>query len=108
MESGGVPNGSLIIRDETFPSNASSSDARATLEVSIYPNPSTDNFEIYIRSPRPEPIQLIVRDQYGQRLEVLEVFPDTATQFGSDLKRGLYIIEIIQGKMTAMQRVVKK
>jgi hypothetical protein len=69
---------------------------------------NNDNFEVYIRSPRPEPIQLIVRDQYGQRLEVLEISPDTAIQFGSDLKRGLYIIEIIQGEMTAMQRVVKR
>ena len=78
------------------------------LDVSIYPNPSTDNFEVYIRSPRSEPIQLVVTDQYGQRVGVFEVIPDIPLQIGSELKQGLYILEVIQGTAIVMKRIVKR
>jgi hypothetical protein len=55
-----------------------------------------------------ERIQLTVTDQYGQLITRYEITANTPMQFGAELKRGLYIMKVIQGKEILMQRVVKK
>ena len=55
-----------------------------------------------------EPIQLLVTDQYGQLINTYEITRDTPMQVGGDLKRGLYIMKIMQGREIMMQRMVKK
>lgn len=107
-ESGGAPNGSLIIREDTFTPNATEAEASSNLNVSIYPNPFTNNFQVHVQSARREPIHLVVTDQYGQRVGVFEINPNIPMQIGSELKRGLFIIEIIQGRVIEMKRIVKR
>lgn len=108
MDSGGAPNGSLIIRDDAFTPEVTEAEASSSLNVSIYPNPSTNDFLVQVRSARHEPIHLVVTDQYGQRVGVFEVNPDIPLLIGSELKRGLYILEVIQGTVIAMKRIVKR
>ena len=108
--SGGRPEGSLIIREDTFspPSAMARMAAVEEMQLSIHPNPSADNFNVHVDAPGGERIQLVVTDQYGQAVMTCELTNGTAVQVGSELQRGLYIMKIVQGKRTMMKRVVKK
>ena len=78
------------------------------MNLSIHPNPSTDNFNVHVSTPGTEKIQLVVTDQYGQMVTSYEIVNDIPMQVGSELKRGLYIMKVMQGKEIMMRRVVKK
>jgi hypothetical protein len=109
--SGGNPNGSLFIREDIFSPAAASALAMApeeNLKITIHPNPTTESFSIHVKSSAKEPIKVIVSDQYGQLISTYDIAEDTPVQFGSELKRGLYIMKVMQGEEIAMKRMVKK
>ena len=109
--SGGLPNGSLFIREDIFSPPAASALAMAreeNLDITIHPNPTTESFSIHVKSPANEPIKVIVSDQYGQLISTYDIAEDTPLQFGGELKRGLYIMKVMQGEEIAMKRMVKK
>jgi hypothetical protein len=78
------------------------------LSVSVHPNPTTDNFSVMVSSPGAEPIQMVITDQYGQHVKTYAITSDLPSELGSELKRGVYIMKIVQGKQITMQRLVKK
>jgi uncharacterized repeat protein (TIGR03803 family)/ELWxxDGT repeat protein len=109
--SGGRPNGSLVIREDTFSPTAMAMnvhETEASFSVSVHPNPSTDNFNVHVQTPGKEKIQLVISDQYGNTIASYEMNNNTPTEVGADLKRGLYVMKFMQGKQIAMKRVVKK
>src|SRR5690606_39193088 len=110
-QSGGRPEGSLVIREDTF--SPPSAAARETsqdemMHISIHPNPSTDNFHVRVKTPDNERIQMVVTDQYGQTVASYEIQNDVPVLVGSELDRGLYIVKIMQGREIVMTRLVKK
>ena len=109
---GARPEGSLIIREDTFSPSAAVARVMQreenSMHVSIHPNPSTDNFNVHVRSPGEEKIQLVVTDQYGQMVTSYEIGNNVPMQVGNELKRGLYILKVMQGGEITMKRVVKK
>jgi len=110
--SGGSPNGMLVVREDTYlpaASFASSADTQeAILSVNIHPNPSTDDFNVMVSSPGTDPIHMVLTDQYGQDITTYNITPNVQMQLGSELRRGIYIMKIVQGKEITMQRIVKK
>jgi uncharacterized repeat protein (TIGR03803 family) len=111
-ESGGNPDGSLLIREDTFsPASAAAQTLQsedANLSVSIHPNPATDSFNVLVETPGGGPINFVVSDQYGQSITRYEVTPGTPMEIGRELKRGIYIMKAVQGNVIIMQRLVKK
>src|SRR5690606_35725314 len=73
---GGLPEGSLVLREDMFGPPASAV-ARATselnLSVSVHPNPSTDDFKILVSTPVPGPIYAELTDQYGQPVATYQI-----------------------------------
>jgi len=111
QSSGGHPTGALVIREDTYtPSSLASEmvDEQTTLGVSIYPNPTSDNFEVTVTSPNNAPITMVFMDQYGQVIKTYEVTVGATMQVGSDLKKGFYIMKMIKGDAVSMYRLVKK
>lgn len=110
IESGGVPDAALIIREDTYQQSPGAQSAReiAIVNATIHPNPSTDYFNLDIQASPSETIQLVVTDQYGAAVRIYDILPGAPMQFGEDLKRGLYIVKLIQGKEVTMYRLVKK
>jgi ELWxxDGT repeat protein/uncharacterized repeat protein (TIGR03803 family) len=110
--SGGRPTGALVIREDTYspPSTFSSvsGNEQAISRVSVYPNPTTDNFEVTVYSPGNGPVTVVVMDQYGQMIESYKGAINTTLQIGSDLNRGVYIVKTVTGKTVTMHRLVKK
>jgi uncharacterized repeat protein (TIGR03803 family) len=111
-ESGGMPNGMLVIREDEYSPAASvmsfTDTQQAILSVDIHPNPSTDNFNVMVSSPGTDPIHMVLTDQYGQDITTYNITPNVQMQLGSELRRGIYIMKVIQGREIAMQRIVKK
>lgn len=110
--SGESPNGMLVIREDTYMpagSFATFADSQqARLSVDVHPNPSTDKFNVLVSSPGKDPIQMVLTDQYGQEVTSYNITPDVQMQLGGELRRGIYIVKIIQGREIMMQRIVKK
>lgn len=110
--SGGRPTGALVIREDTyFPASAltqESGDQQTMSRVSVYPNPTTDNFEVTVTSPDAAPMTVVVMDQYGQVIRSYEGTINSAMLIGSDLNRGVYIMKTVVGKTVTMHRLVKK
>lgn len=110
--SGGTPNGILVIREDTYMPAASFASSietqQARVSVNIHPNPSTDSFNVMVSSPGTDPIHMVLTDQNGQEITTYNITRDVQMQLGSGLKRGIYIMKIIQGREITMQRIVKK
>jgi len=78
------------------------------LETVVYPNPSNDYFKLNVAADDDTPYTLIVRDVTGRQLERREnMTPGETVVFGSDLAKGIYLAEILQGEERTVLRVVK-
>ena len=78
------------------------------LESKVYPNPSNNYFKLDIASEDDSPCTLIVLDVTGRQVEKQEnLAPGTTVIFGSELARGVYLAEILQGEERTVLRVVK-
>ena len=74
------------------------------IKVSLSPNPTPSDFRLVVSSASNETILVRVIDVNGQILKQLRATADQVLTFGSDLKQGMYMIEVLQGKK---RRVVK-
>ena len=78
------------------------------LSVSVHPNPITDDFNVLVNTPLPGPLQLELSDQYGQLIATQRISNGTPVLLGRDLKKGIYIMKVMQGRQISMHRIVKK
>lgn len=107
--SGGSPEGSLVLREDMFgPPMVSAGASAVNLSVSVHPNPSTDDFNVLVSTPVPGPIQVMLTDQYGQLIATYQIQNGTPVLVGDDLKKGIYIMKVMQGREISMKRIVKK
>ena len=80
----------------------------AEFKTIVYPNPSSDYFKIEIGSDDDAPCTLIVRDITGREMEKREnIIPGETLIFGSNLAKGVYLAEVLQGEERTILRVVK-
>ena len=81
--------------------------APADMKVSVYPNPSVNDFNLRVITADRELITVRVLDVQGRLVKEIKVAPYQTINFGAELKAGVYIIEVRQGKAVKMERVVK-
>jgi hypothetical protein len=79
----------------------------ATFDVQVYPNPAQSEFNIAIAGRSNEKIKIRIYDVNGKRYLPEVTGPNTISHFGSNLKPGIYMIEVIQGDNKKVTRVVK-
>jgi hypothetical protein len=77
------------------------------MEVKVFPNPTTSQFNIQVKSSGTEEAVVRVLDLTGRFIKRVEVSSNSNVNVGSDLKAGAYMIEVRQGKEVKMVRVVK-
>ena len=77
------------------------------LSVNVFPNPSNSDFKLQVTGVGKELIKLTVMDIQGRVIKTLSATSSSITSFGDDLKSGIYLIEIRQGKSVKTVRVVK-
>lgn len=78
------------------------------LEVKVYPNPSTTQFSLQVKSDRKERINMRIVNILGSKVSSREVMPNEIIRFGNDLKKGLYYVEIVQGTKKKIIKIIKQ
>jgi len=75
--------------------------------VNVYPNPTTSQFNLQVKSSSTEAAVVRVLDITGRFIKAVKVSSNTNVNIGSDLKAGAFMLEVKQGKEVKMFRVVK-
>jgi hypothetical protein len=79
-----------------------------SLTVIASPNPSADLFTLHIQSADNTPVAVRISDVSGKYITMRQgVSSNSRIQVGSELKSGLYFVEVIQGKDRKVVRLLK-
>ena len=77
-------------------------------KVRVYPNPFANQFRINIESSSDENLSIRIFDVLGQLIEKQgNIAYSTDVTIGSNLARGVYILEVSQGDKVDLIRIVK-
>jgi chondroitin-sulfate-ABC endolyase/exolyase len=76
-------------------------------EVGAYPNPSNSDFKLNISSASSETIRVTVFDMFGRAVKYFSFASKPSITLGQDLKAGVYMIEVRQGKNMKTLKGVK-
>ena len=79
----------------------------ASMEVKVYPNPTTTQFNVQVKSSGTEEAVVRVLDVTGRFIKRVKVSSNSNVNLGSDLKAGAYMLEVKQGKEVKTVRVMK-
>jgi hypothetical protein len=77
------------------------------MNVLVFPNPTTNQFNVKVASGNAEALSIRVLDLQGRVLKTLKATVNQNVNIGSDLKSGTYFIETRQGKEVKTTRVIK-
>jgi hypothetical protein len=77
------------------------------LDVKIYPNPFTTDFNLVVNSIGREKLMIKISDVQGRVIKKMELNPFETIKFGNDLKAGVYMVEVKEGDLVKTMRVVK-
>lgn len=76
-------------------------------EANVWPNPSTTNFNLEVKSSLNENVVLSIFDNSGHLISTLNTNKHTS-QFGDDLKPGIYLVIVRQGSNFNTIKIVKQ
>jgi hypothetical protein len=85
----------------------SSNNEGSTLSVKVYPNPTKNQFGIQIKSGVTDGVVIRVLDMQGRFIQLVKTTTNQTISLGSQLKAGVYLLEVTQGKEVKTTRVVK-
>jgi hypothetical protein len=78
------------------------------LGVDVFPNPTVSDFKIRLTSTdRNKLARVRVLDLQGRELLRMNLMPEGLTSFGSQLKPGTYLVEVVQGTLRTVQKLIK-
>ena len=77
------------------------------LDVTLAPNPSSNDYGLQIKSLSDESITIRIIDLHGRIIRQFNSVPQETIRFGSELAKGLYLIEVIQGDKREMVKAQK-
>jgi hypothetical protein len=78
-----------------------------SMNVKVFPNPSTTNFNVQVITAGTEEVSVRVLDLQGRFIKSVKVAPNRTMNIGSELKAGAYFIEVRQGREVKTTRVIK-
>jgi hypothetical protein len=76
-------------------------------ESIIYPNPSSDYFNIKVLSPITAKVLIIIYDIQGKEIKRQFVKPAEINKLGSDLKSGVYFMRFMQNGISKIRKIIK-
>ena len=79
----------------------------AEMNLLVFPNPTTNEFKLNVKTNDEEKIVVKVMDASGRLMKNMGMMPNETIAFGNDFKAGAYFIEVSQGDKTKTQRVIK-
>ncbi|MDB5205630.1 MAG: nitrous oxidase accessory protein [Flavisolibacter sp.] len=82
-------------------------EAKTNNNVIVFPNPSVDEFELRLSSKESTPATMRVVDMFGRVIKTMRIAANSSTRFGTEFKRGSYLVEIFQGDRKEIVKLVK-
>jgi hypothetical protein len=80
---------------------------QGTMNVKVFPNPSTSNFNLQLLSSDNAQARVKVMDAQGRFIKTMSVNANQTISLGSELQAGTYFIEVRQGKEVKVSKIVK-
>jgi hypothetical protein len=77
------------------------------IELTAYPNPSANNFSVFVQTNAKEKIMMQVVDMYGRVIETRNVTAGSIVKFGDRYRPGTYFVRVINGKEQKALTLVK-
>ena len=82
--------------------------AEEPISISVYPNPTTSAFNMFVKSPLlSQKVTARVFDDNGRLIKTMTFSSDETIAFGNELRAGVYIVEIREGKEVKNVKVIK-
>lgn len=78
------------------------------LTVTVSPNPTAGDFRLKISGASQEDIRIVVTDMYGRTVYKSSGLVSNGYRFGNDFPKGLYVLQVSQGKKTKTIKLVKQ
>jgi hypothetical protein len=78
-----------------------------SMNVNVFHNPSTTNFNLQVITSSSEEVIVRILDLQGRLIKSTKVTPNRMMSIGSELRAGTYIIEVRQGMQLRTTRVIK-
>ncbi len=78
------------------------------LRCTVSPNPSAQQFTVYVSAPSDLPITLRLTDLAGRQIARWQINRHQRLQTGADLKPGIYLLEAVQGNDQQVIRLLKQ
>jgi hypothetical protein len=105
---------SLIVKLAPCPANPANTytkgvinNAPSSMEVTVFPNPTTSLFNVKVTTSSVENTKARLLDVQGRLIKTISINPNETITLGSDLKSGVYMLEVLQGEVRKVVRVVK-
>jgi hypothetical protein len=84
-------------------------DASTSLfDVQVYPNPTTSEFSLLIKAVDQTKVMVRIFDLQGRQLKTIQVMSNEISRIGNDLKAGVYLLEITEGKNKLVKKIIKQ
>ncbi|HLO81781.1 MAG TPA: T9SS type A sorting domain-containing protein, partial [Chitinophagaceae bacterium] len=93
-----LTNGPAILMDARIPE----------ISAKIYPNPSTNVFNLTFTGGTKEKLDVTIMDVSGRTVKVYKVDPIGTFRFGDGLRPGIYMIQVKQGTSNRVFKVIKQ
>jgi hypothetical protein len=77
------------------------------MTVSVYPNPTTSSYHLFVKSNNISTVNARVFDAQGRLVKTFRFNSSETVAFGNELKAGVYFVELREGKELKTVRVVK-
>ncbi|MEO9070339.1 MAG: T9SS type A sorting domain-containing protein [Ginsengibacter sp.] len=89
-------------------SNMSKSSFNSSLIVQAYPNPFGSEFTLNVQGNNQDKVFITVTDILGRRLYQAEGSANQQYKLGSNLSRGIFIVQVLQGQNIQTIKIVKE
>ena len=78
-----------------------------TPELLVYPNPSTDYFNVRFSSVMNQPVMIQLTDVQGRIRKQIRLNASTNFSFGNDLEAGIYFLKTVRGATVSRLKLIK-
>jgi hypothetical protein len=80
----------------------------SVFDVTVFPNPTASDFGLLVKAADQTKVTVRLFDLQGRQLKTCQVMANEITRFGSDLKAGVYLVEITEGKNKSIRKLIKQ
>jgi uncharacterized repeat protein (TIGR03803 family) len=108
-ESGGNPDGDLLLTEDSFRKPGLASRSRKSADkVGLFPNPFIHTMTAQVTGEDSRPVKFILSDLQGNVLQEIIGETNSGLELGAALEKGIYILKVVKDGNASQHRIVKE